>query len=565
MSDLMKKATPLGARLTPPFIWPSAGGHVHDECASIFQLALKNATTILGMASAVNCRGVKWLQEFLDQSSDPQVLVVLAVFGGCPTRRDDLSQLLDLQDRTEHGRIQFRVLPMAGGPGAPANCLVAVPAEGAPPVFLFGATPNFGVDNVDRTQVNMCFEGESTLFDQWRRWFDLIWLQSAPLTEATADIPALVPASGTPAAAAQWQTYCGLCAQLLERRDEERPATDPETGEVLSGQKSDGSEDQPPTEIAKLPKLDRLQERVTRLFRAGKQVTIAYSSAVRPLEVPVSPRLLSQEAQVREGTVVQRQSFSISAFSGKELKTINAYRQASRTIVEKLALPLARGVYWLPDWAADIFECEWQATNEEATKTLGQLVGGDADSFVEAKLKSIMHDLIKVYRRLGGKGEVSMSALIEVSDDLKRRIGHALEGQLVAPVTFSEIQFLPHAKSDGQDPWAQAEKLVLALARFPRKVIAHPKRSLSGLITPESEILEAMNVANVADDAILKDQKSRLRSEKRARSEERVLDRISDADITSRDRCVAGLMLIDGRSLGDIDSFILKKESGQRP
>ena len=257
---------------------------------------------------------------------------------------------------------------MAGGPGAPANCLVAVPAEGTPPVFLFGPTPNFGIDNVDRTQINMCFEGESTLFDQWRRWFDLIWLEAAPLTEATADIPALVAATGTPAAAAQWQTYCDLCAQFVKRGDGGRPATDPETGEVLSSHESDGSEDPPPTEIAKLPKLDPLEDRVARLFRAGQQVTIAYSSAVRPLEVPVNPRLLSQEAQIRDGTVVQRQSFSISAFSDNELKTINAYRQASRTILEKLGLPLAKGVYWLPNQAARIFEREWQATNEGGEK-----------------------------------------------------------------------------------------------------------------------------------------------------------------------------------------------------
>ena len=44
-----------------------------------------------------------------------------------------------------------------------------------------------------------------------------------------------------------------------------------------------------------------------------------------------------------------------------------------------------------------------------------------------------------------------------------------------------------------------------------------------------------------------------------------MLDRISDADITSRDRCEAGLMLIDGRSLSDIDRFIAKKELAQRP
>ena len=562
MSDLKKKATRSETEPNPPYIWPSATRQAHDERAPLFQHSLKGAATILGMASAVDCRGVKWLKEFLGQSSDPQVLVVLAVFGGCPTRSDDLSRLLDLQSQAENGRIQFRILPMAGGTGAPANCLVAVPTKGMPPVFLFGPTPNFGIESADRTQVNMCFEAEPALFDKWRRWFDLIWLQAAPLTEATTDIPALATATGTSAAASQWQTYCDFCAQFVERRDAELPATDPETGEILSVQKSDGSEDPPPTKIADLPKLDPLEDRVARLFRAGRQVTIARSSAVRPLEVPVNPRLLRQKAQIRDGTVVRRQSFSVSAFSDDELKKINAYRQASRSIVEKLGLPLAQGVYWMPDQAKEIFGSEWQARNNEAQETLGQLVGEDAGSFVDSKVNSIKCDLQNVYQRLGGKGEVSKSALTEVIDDLKRRISHALGGPLAAPVTFTEIRFLPQGESDGQAPWAQAEKLVLALARFPRKVIAHLKRSLSGLITEESEILAAMDVEN---DAILKDTNNSYWADQRARSEERILDQISDADITSRDRCEAGLMLIDGRSPSDVYRFIKEKEPAQRP
>ena len=558
----MENVTRSEMKLTPPFIWPSAARQAHDESAHTLQHALKDATTILGIASAVDCRGVKWLQEFLGQSSDPQVRVVLAVFGGCPTRSDDLLRLLDLQAQEENDRIQFRILPMAGGPGAPANCLVAVPAEDYPPVFLFGPTPNFGIDSADRTQVNMCFEAEPLLCYQWQEWFDIIWPQAAPLTEATADIPALVPATGTPDAAAEWQTYCDLCAQIVEPRDGGRPATDPETGEVLPGQEGDGSEAPTPITIANRPKPDKLADRVARLFKAGRQFTIDHSSAVRPLHVPVNPRLLGQKAQTRDGTVVQRQSFTVSAFSEGELKQINDYRQATRTIAEKLGLPLAQGVYWLPRQAVKIFESEQEAANEEAKKALDELVGNTADSFVNSKLDSIQSDLQKVYQRLGGQGEVSQSALREVIDDLKRRISHALEGPLVAQVTYSAIQFLPpQEESDGQAPWAQAEKLILALARFPRKVLAHPKRSLSGLITQESEILTAMDVEN---DAILKELKNRFQAENRARSEEQVLDRISDAEITSRDRCKAGLMLIEGRSRRDIDRFIAEKESGQR-
>ena len=336
----MKKATRSETKPTPPFVWPSAARQAHKQCAYIFQHALKDATRILGMASAVDCRGVDWLDQFLHQSSDPQVLVVLAVFGGCPTGSDDLSRLLELQDRTEHDRIQFRVLPMAGGPGAPANCLVAVPAEGIPPVFLFGPTPNFGIDRADRTQVNMCFEAEPTLFDQWRQWFDLIWLQAAHLTEATANIPDLVPATGTPAAAAQWQTYCDLCSQFVVRSDGGRLATDSEAGEVLSGQKGYGSEDPPPTTIANLPKLDPLEDRVTRLFRAGQQVTIAYYSAIRPLEVPVNPRLLSQEAQIRMG-----RSSNVSHFPFRPFPTTNSRRL---TPIDKRAEPFSKS--WACHW-----------------------------------------------------------------------------------------------------------------------------------------------------------------------------------------------------------------------
>ena len=68
---------------------------------------------------------------------------------------------------------------------------------------------------------------------------------------------------------------------------------------------------------------------------------------------------------------------------------------------------------------------------------------------------------------------------------------------------------------------------------------------------------------DVENDAILRDwTKKRFKSEIRARSEEGMLDRVSNADIASRDRCQATLMLIDGRSVGEVYGFILEKEQG---
>jgi len=68
---------------------------------------------------------------------------------------------------------------------------------------------------------------------------------------------------------------------------------------------------------------------------------------------------------------------------------------------------------------------------------------------------------------------------------------------------------------------------------------------------------------DVEHDAILKEVKTRLESEKRARSEEILLDQISDADLSSRDRCEAVRMLINGQSLTDIHNFIAKSQLGE--
>ena len=558
----------------PPFLQDSTCVHERGESTNIFRNVLEHATKIIGITSSIDDQGVRWLQEIVKPPSNRCVLVVLGVFAGCRTRRNNLESLLDLQNDAETGQIQFRILTMEKGPGVPSNCLIASTEEDPTPMFLVGPTPNFGIGNVDRTQVNLCFKAELDWIDQWGKWFDRIWEEAAPLNSSTVDIPSLVPATGTSTAAQMWQSYCELCVQSVEQYDGNILSRYAESIELSSGRKDNGVKDSssptrspkdqhhPPTKIANLPKIDLLQNRVTNLFKAGQQVTIAHSGAVRPLVVSISPRLLRQESQIRIGSVVQRQSFSISAFSDNELKTINAFRQASRTILVKLGLPLAKGVYWLPIRAIALFKQEWHLKNNEARETLGEIVDGDARKFVNGKKISIRDDLNRVDQRLGGKGKVPDSTLERVLSDLKRRINHAIHGQLAAPVTYTEVRFLAQEESDGQAPWAQAEKLVLALARFPRKVIAHPKRTFFGLNASDVDILTAMDVEN---DVILKYWKENpFGSEGRAISEEALLSRISTAEIGSRDRCEATFMLIDGESVSNVHRFIEEKEACRR-
>ena len=534
--------TQTSQKFTLPYVWPSVDElmeQARNGPAFPFDHALENMASILGIVSGIDDRGVTWLEAFLKQRSELVVRIILAVYAGCPTRSHHLTRLLDFQTQAA-GKVIFRILPkISTGAVAPANCLTAVPVDRTAPVFLFGPTPNFSIDGADRTQVNMAFKAEIALFDRWNHWFNKTWKQAAPLTEATADIPALIPAPGSPEAADLWKEFCDRCAKS---KQPVLVKSEPEDGQ-------DGKEPEDLEDSTPIPLPDPLVDRMNRLLEKGKQVTIAQSSMAQPLEIPVSPRLLGLEAEHRDGTVVQRQSFRISVFTKEELKKIEGYRKGTQTIIKKLGLPLEKGLYWMPDQVISIFKKEIERKNEEAKNTLLWLVGENARSFVEDKKNQIEEDLIKVSERLGGGGYVSLQTLRKVTDDLSSRIQSALDERLLAQVTPSRVQFDLMEKEGWQAPWAQAEKLMLALVRFPRQVILGTK-ALSGLQTSESEILTAMNIV---DDIILeKEKEDRWGAEDRSRSELEILERIENANIEGRDRCEAIFMLIDEKPPIDI-------------
>jgi hypothetical protein len=315
----------------PPFVWPS--NLVLAEIAAYrypvpFQQILASGSRVCGMVSAIDHRGAEWLKTVFDQCRDLRAVIILAIFGGCPTRRRDLEGFLELQLQSE-GRLQFRLLPMTADLGAPLNCIAVLSRAktATAPVLLVGPSANFGLDGVDQTQVNFVFPADTALFDGWRRWFDLTWDRSAELTALTADIPALVPTTGSPAAAAEWEAYCAICAEDAASRRRASAAIDPETREVKPQTKPDGTVDQPPTAMLDLPKLDRLAERVSRIVPNGRQVTIAYSSAIRPLDAPVNQSTFGQQSEYRDGSIVQRQSFRVSVFEESELREINEFRR----------------------------------------------------------------------------------------------------------------------------------------------------------------------------------------------------------------------------------------------
>ena len=555
-----------------PFVWPFPSDgteHDRDDQRVPIEHVFADADSIAGIVSDIDDEGVTRLEALLC-TPDRKALIVLAVYAGCPTRFEHLSRLLKLQER-ETTHTQFRILPMTVGSGAPSNCLTVVPKVSSNPICLFGATPNLGIPEDDPTQCNVAFRAEPALEDELCGWFDRTWAQAAPLNESTARIPGLVPARGSADAAAQWCEYCKACrsAEQDERTQreeesqrEEMPATpDQDDGVSTQASASDKATDQSPSESIGLRRLDPLAERATRILGKGQQVTVVYEGAVKPLDVPISARFFDQNPEERTGTVVRRQTFRISAFSKEEQKMIDNHRKASRTVINKLGLPFEKGLYWMPYEMIPILKEEIATIENEAKEALNRLVGPNSGTFVEGKRMQIKRDLERTYRELDGDGDLPRARLTEVLDRLDRRIQSALESEVVAPVTFHTITVDLQSKNAHEAPWAQIEKLILALARFPRRIISKPK-TLSGITADRSSVLDAMNIEDDSIMRVMKD--SLMQAIHISQWDLDQLERITDSDIGERDRCEIYLMIIDGESNSKIEQFVHEKWSERR-
>ena len=541
-----------------PFVWPLPADESEaksDGAAVPFAHLIAHASSIAGIASDIDDGAVTWLEKILAKP-ERKALIVLAVYAGCPTRSEHLTRLLELQHRATEGT-EFRILPMATGPGTPANCLTLVPQDGSNPVCLFGATPNFGIPDPDPTHFNMAFRAEPALEDKWSSWFDSTWARAAPLTEVTANIPGLVPASVSPDAAAQWSKYCRVCSAPKRggtKQEEEPDTLAREDEDPTTTSRQETRARQPPSAAVGLHRLDRLANRVTLLLQKGKQVTVVYAGAIGPLDVPINARFFNQDPEKWNGTVVRRQSFRISAFSKEDQKQIDKYRMSSRTIMNKLALPLEKGLYWMPIEMIPIFKEEIAVAELKAKDELFGLVSPHPSSFVEGKRMEIEQDLERTYQDIIGKGDLPRGKLAEVLDLLERKIQAALESNIITPVSFLDVSLdLQRSEEEHEAPWMQVEKLILSLARFPRRIKSKPSL-LQDLATDPELVLKAMDVET---DAFL--QFAHLNEGKAidcAKRELDLLDRIADSDIGGRDRCEVYLMIIDGKNDTEIHKFV---------
>jgi len=366
--------------------------------------------------------------------------------------------------------------------------------------FWIGNSCNLGCDQAQGGHLNFGFECEAAMVSQWLNWFASAWIESAPLTPLTANIPDLVPARGTQEAADSWREYEELCRQL---RAPEKTNVD------AAGQQQTLSVDQEDErrrertigkicEDLGIPPPDPLQEKIARLLAKGQVVTIDKGSRTPPLELPIAKWLRASEL----GT--ERISFKADAgiriFDEKDSKDLEKPRKGLTELLVKLTYPLADGVRWMRLKVQPLLERERLRLEKEAKHKLGTLFHGGVAEFVSSKRRQIEEEVNEIYAKLHPNEPLPTGTINLIVRDLEDRLVKATGEHFLPKVSYASQQFSFRSPSDHVAQWAPARTLLGAVAEHGRKAVSK-KDHLRGHEIPERELLEAMNVC---DDHILR-------------------------------------------------------------
>lgn len=554
----------------PPFIWSEP-----DQIADgVFAYATNEKDRVLAVLSELGERGIEELSGVLSNLEGRFVgMFIVFVYPACSTRSIDLDRLRKLQDQLtqdKHRDIEFRVKPLDGINVLPLNSCLAISEEQFEALLLVGSSSNLGTGQSRKLDFNLVSFAKKELSRQYLEWFKEIWDESARLNERTIPIPEYSPIESQSDMEydSRWVNYSNDCArefhsQKYRQPQEKRHQSSEHSAEFPSAVSEDSGRDfdsnatkvnqSSPEDRFKMPETDELSDRVCELIESGKQVMIAHSTAIPPLDSPISPSLFSQERERSYKSITRHQAFRISILSPDQLKRINDYRKASQTIIGKLGLSLEKSVYWMPDKVIPHFENEIKVREERAKELIRNIVGEDLDEFMAKNRSTVEKDFKSAYRKINKTKDVPDHLVIELMNQIRSRIKAAMNSPIVTRVTYSTVRYELESNSKFEAPWAQIEKLILGLVKFPRMNIVKFNSLSFDSIGPE-EILEAMDVAS--DNILEVWRTDRNQGVRRAKEELNIVKWIEDANIEGRQRCDACFRLMRGDRLIDILKFV---------
>jgi hypothetical protein len=363
------------------------------------------------------------------------------------------------------------------------------------PTLLFGSSASFEDLSDAWTHLTLVFFPEPVLAADWRKWFDVRWLNAAPLTEARTRIPELILPQGTDEAARQWMDYERLCVKDQSAEEAAHVAVEPITAEIKATA-ADGTSIPTVSTENKLPKVSPVYRKLAQLFEMGHLVSVDKSTRLQPFEVPVKPKWFGLESLKQIGLAKWQVSYHISALTKDELKQLENRRKKTGELLDLFSFSLADGQRWMPKTAEELFRRENSRSDTEAKGILSKLIAGDLDKFMAGRKKSVSEDANRMYRDLFPGGNLSEEALDEIMTALKARFEAATAEQrsFLPQLSFSRVSLSLPEDSEGKAVFRSSLHLLLSIVQYPRKAFINARYFAQGMRAKPLEILKAMNV-----------------------------------------------------------------------
>lgn len=541
-------------RLDAPAFWPAPrfvlGSREEPDSAApwLREGVTTDVNIIFGVTYDLDDRGINWLAGFLGKP-DFRCRLILLVYPACATREEHLLHMC--RWKIDHGdRFETRVLPVRG----PALTVLSHIGRTGNMMMAVGAVSNLGLEAASPRAMSFLFHPDRLLHDEWRRWFDELWNVSAPLTDASTAIPALVPAEGSAKAARLWNDYLRKCYALIIEGIENAGSSPDASGYAAFATNTETPEQGQPVQRSVtmelgVPRLDPLAERIAALYRKGLLVSIDKHSRLPPLEVPIKPEWFGLASFRQIGSASRRLSFKASAFEENERRKVDQIKDATRGLLQRFSFSLADSQWWIPRSAKALFEEQLKRANSDAVKYLGNVVGPDIGRFLRSREQKILRDVEDMYNEFFPGRPLPRSAAEQILAALYDRLNRIGDERVLPLVTYSEVHFVPEQEQDSEwaTAWPQALRLLSGIVELPRRAATDPF-FFRGLNAEKAEFVKAMNVLNDAFvEKWLKEGSSSPKLEQWARSELNLVQEIVNYEqATPRAKCRALLALTDG-------------------
>lgn len=531
----------------PPFVWPepriiteqlSYGHHVP------FYPLLDEAEIIFGIVYDLQKDGIDWLNNILQDKKNLKCKLIVVLYPACLTTKLNLKHIQNL-DNTFVERLSIRILLTKLRLGGLSNILCFYTKD-EKVFFVNGPTPNLFLAQPVTGQANFVFQGDQKLLSAWKNWFDYTYVSSVPLTHETINIPALIPATGTPEVAEMWHQYEEKCRESKLRRAEQKAEkvdvaeVDEKTGEVtVKG--ADGIVKKTPSAELDIPRFEPLAEKISLLYGKGELAAFDKLSRIKPLDAPVKAEWFGVESLRKEGSISREVKYRISVLDEKTLRMLENKRKSGSRLLEQLSFPLGDGMRWIPLKAKPFLQQEINRINDEGHKQIVSTLNGDVNKFINSQRDRIIKDANRMYREFYPGENLSNDVINIILSDLGERLEKAVGGKFLPGVSYSGVSFLVTKVSELVSQWGQPLLLLKNIAEFPRKCITD-SYFLRGLRINHDTLMDVMNVC---DDAIVSASREKNVHE-RARGELDKLEQIMHAKIDNRSKCECIMSLMAG-------------------